>query len=200
MAAKQNTLRIIGGQWRGRKLPFADIEELRPTPDRVRETLFNWMQGAIRDTRCIDLFAGSGALGLEALSRGAAYCLFIDKNNAATARIQQNLETLSCSKGQIVTQDAMRYLRQNPALQQGQNAFDTAFVDPPYAQELAVKCCELLETGNWLNDNARIYIETARPLTQQALPGNWQLYRQKQAGNVCYHLAIKCGSNDSQAK
>lgn len=187
MAANSNTLRIIGGQWRGRKLPFADIPTLRPTPDRVRETLFNWLQQNIHDARCIDLFAGSGALGLEALSRGASHCLFIDKHTEAIAQINKNLATLNCHQGQTLQHDAMTVLQGKPE----QSAFDIAFVDPPYAMDVALKCCHLLESGDWLNDNAHIYIESPTPVTQQDLPGQWNLHRQKQAGNVCYHLAIK---------
>lgn len=187
MVANSNTLRIIGGQWRSRKLPFANIPDLRPTPDRIRETLFNWLQHAIIDARCIDLFSGSGALGLEALSRGARFCLFIDNHQDAITQIDNNLATLQCNQGQTYKQDAITLLQSGPV----QQAFDIAFIDPPYAMDIALKCCESLESGDWLNDNAHIYIESPRPVTQEDLPENWHLHRQKQAGNVCYHLAIK---------
>jgi len=177
-----NTLRIIGGQWRGRKLRFADGEGLRPTTDRVRETLFNWLQPLIEGARCLDLFAGSGALGLEALSRGAAKVQFIERNPRAVQALQDNLTLLHADNGQIQQGDALSYLR-GPA-----QPFDVIFLDPPFRQDLLAPALALLASGGWLNPGARIYIELESELGEPVLPEGWELLRSKQAGQVAYHL------------
>ena len=106
-----NTLRIIGGEWRSRKLSFIDAEGLRPTPDRIRETLFNWLQGTIHGANCLDLFAGSGVLGLEALSRGACQVTFVEKNKAVANQLKTNLDLLK-SDAEVHNQDALAYLQE----------------------------------------------------------------------------------------
>lgn len=186
----RNTVRIIAGQWRNRKLQFADIAELRPTPDRVRETVFNWLQPVIVGSRCLDLFAGSGALGFEALSRGAEHCLFMDKHPQSIEAIQKNLHTLQTSAGETVqgdTLEVLKRLHESPA----DKHFNVAFVDPPYAADCALQCCQLLVDHHWLAEEAWIYIESAKPITQQQLPPHWQLHRRKKAGHVHYHLALQ---------
>jgi len=177
-----NTLRIIGGQWRGRKLRFADGEGLRPTTDRVRETLFNWLQPLIQGARCLDLFAGSGALGLEALSRGAAEVQFIERNPRAVQTLKDNLALLHADNGHVRPGDALAYLR-NPA-----HPFDVVFLDPPFRQNLLAPALELLISGGWLNPDARIYIELESEQALPPLPDEWELLRSKQAGQVAYHL------------
>jgi len=194
-----NTLRIIGGRWRGRKLSFADAPGLRPTPDRVRETLFNWLQQNIAGARCMDLFSGSGALGLEALSRGAEFCLFLDSNHQAISQIQSNLSLLDpqadtespLPQGQprhkAHPTNTLEYLAHNRFAEQ----YDLIFVDPPFAEDCIKTCCQLLETHRWLTNNATIYLESPTIIENHQLPNNWQRYRHKRAGNVHYHLALR---------
>lgn len=186
----RNVVRIIGGQWRSRKLRFSGIADLRPTPDRVRETLFNWLQPVIVSARCLDVFAGSGALGFEALSRGAAYCLFIDKHPQSITGIQRNMALLKTDAGDTITGDSLQILQrlqEAPADKQ----FNVVFVDPPYAMNCALQCCQLLAEHQWLADEAYIYIESATTIDEKQLPPRWKMHRQQKAGNVHYHLAIK---------
>ena len=180
---KQGQLRIIGGDWRGRKLSFPAIEGLRPTSDRVRETLFNWLQMDIPGRRCLDLFAGSGALGLEALSRAAAEVVMVEQDRSAVQQIRQHLQTLNCPKGQVENTDAFSYLK-GPT-----TPFDVVFLDPPYKLACLEECCQLLEQNGWLKDNAFIYLEDSSKNPPPDLPVNWQLTRSKKAGEIGYHLA-----------
>lgn len=185
-----NVVRIIGGQWRSRKLHFSDVPDLRPTPDRVRETVFNWLQPVIIGARCLDVFAGSGALGFEALSRGATHCLFIDKHPQSTADILYNLTLLKTGAGETMTGDSLQilqHLHESP----GDKQFNVVFVDPPYAMNCALQCCQLLVEHQWLADEAYIFIESSTAIDEQQLPQHWKLHRQKKAGNVHYHLAIQ---------
>ena len=181
-----NTLRIIGGRWRGRKLRFADGEGLRPTTDRVRETVFNWLQPVIAGARCLDLFSGSGALGLEALSRGAGEVLFIERNPQAVKALQGNLALLQAEGAEVRQGDALAYLRSEP------RPFDVVFLDPPFRQDLLVPALRLLAEGGWLADHARIYIELEAEQGEPELPVGWELLRSKQAGQVAYHLVAAC--------
>ncbi|CAK0744824.1 16S rRNA m(2)G966 methyltransferase [Gammaproteobacteria bacterium] len=179
-----NQLRIIGGQWRGRRLPFPDAVGLRPTPDRVRETLFNWLQGVVTGARCLDLFAGSGALGLEALSRGAAKTVLVEHNPMVATALRKHLVQLdTVGHGQVVQADAMNYL-QGPS-----QPFDIVFLDPPFHQGWIARCCPLLEERGWLAQGAWIYLETEVGLSPEPLPLGWELVRTRQAGQVGYHLA-----------
>jgi len=186
--ASRNQLRIIAGEWRGRKLPFADVEGLRPTPDRVRETLFNWLAPMIEGAHCLDLFAGSGALGLEALSRGAAEVVMLDQHPKVIQQLKTNLASLDCERAAVQQADALSYLQQTPG-----KPFDVVFLDPPYRKDLLAPCCELLNEQAWLAKGARVYLENERGYTLPALPENWQLARSKKAGQVAYHLAIVGG-------
>ncbi|WP_299878248.1 16S rRNA (guanine(966)-N(2))-methyltransferase RsmD [uncultured Cocleimonas sp.] len=149
-----NTLRIIGGEWRSRKLQFLDAPGLRPTPDRIRETLFNWLQGSIYDSNCLDLFAGSGAIGLEALSRGAKSVDFIEKNAAASEQLNANLQLLK-SDSSVFKMDALSFLDKHSAEQ----PYDIIFLDPPYRQGLLDKSLELLIAKALINKNTLIYLE-----------------------------------------
>lgn len=178
-----NQLRIIGGQWRGRKLAFPDVEGLRPTGDRIRETLFNWLAPDIQGARCLDVFAGSGALGLEALSRGADYSLLLERDTRAANALRQNLQLLKTEAGQLLHQDSLQYLAgDNPG-----KGFDIVFIDPPFALNLWQTVIDTLERGNWLNADARIYLEAPRDCVI-AIPANWHLHRDKHAGQVSYKL------------
>lgn len=183
-----NTLRIIGGQWRSRKLEFPDVEGLRPTPDRVRETLFNWLTPVIGGARCLDLFAGSGALGFEALSRGAAEVIMVENSALAARILRENLTKLNAQGTQIVERDALDFLRQG----RGDHApFDIVFIDPPYHQNLVNPCCAILDQAQWISAHAYLFIEAEASLQKFSLPAGFECTRSKQAGQVGYHLAVR---------
>ena len=215
--AKANQLRIIGGQWRGRKLNFADGEGLRPTMDRVRETLFNWLQSDIAGARCLDLFAGSGALGLEALSRYAGEVVMIDKNPRAIQMIAQNLELLGVNNARLMQMDAGDFLRreaegsslqtaegslcsslqataEGSSLQTAEGSpppkktFDIVFLDPPFNQQLVAVFCDLLDKADCLSEQAIIYIEIEKKTKLPQLPDNWTIIKEKKAGQLAYYL------------
>jgi 16S rRNA (guanine966-N2)-methyltransferase len=188
--ASRGRLRIIGGQWRGRKLQIVETPGLRPTPDRVRETQFNWLSAEIRGSRCLDLFSGSGALGLEALSRGAGHCVFIDTAAAAIAAIRHNLDTLACNSADAWQCDGLRWLQDTPT---PKPPFDIVFLDPPFQQNLLVPACELLEAGAWLAPAAHIYLESGAREETTAVPPGWELKREKLAGEVRYQLFVRRG-------
>lgn len=185
MASPGNQLRIIGGRWRSRRLYFPDVEGLRPTPDRVRETLFNWLAPLIEGARCLDLFAGSGALGIEALSRGAREVIFIERQPLAARQLRRNLTQLGETSAQVIQADALVWLG-GPS-----RPFDIVFLDPPFGSNLLVPTCKRLEQGGWLLDGARLYLETVRDAGKLQLPENWQIIREKTAGQVSYRLAVR---------
>lgn len=182
-------LRIIAGKWRGRKLKFLDRPSLRPTPDRVRETLFNWLQSDIVGCRCIDLFAGSGALGFEAISRGATSVIMIEKDAEVIDQISRNIELLSTDQIEVYRDDAMNFLEIGN--RESKYKFDLVFMDPPYRSELLEPCCKLLEQGQWLEAGSKVYIEYSSDDTFDDLPSNWECLKKKQAGQVGYSLYIK---------
>lgn len=184
-AKSSQSLRIIGGEWRGRKLSFTPIEGLRPTLDRYRETLFNWLMFATEGARCLDLFAGSGALGLEALSRGARQVTFVDQSPQAVRQIDQHLKTLQCKRGNVVCDNALNWL----ASQQAQ--FDLVFLDPPFHQDLLLTALDKLFAGGYINDNGYIYIEAESQFQLPPLPPQWQLHRNKSAKNKVFFLIRK---------
>nr|WP_171011836.1 16S rRNA (guanine(966)-N(2))-methyltransferase RsmD [Pseudomonas sp. 2FE] len=179
----QGQLRIIAGEWRSRQFSFPMAHGLRPTPNRVRETLFNWLAAYVAGARVLDLFAGSGALYLEALSRGASMALALDLNAAAIASLRQALDTLKCGNGQLLHGDALRYLETQPS-----SAFDLVFLDPPFGQSLLLPACTLLEEKGWLADDAWVYTESETAPSGLGLPGNWRLHRENKAGQVYYAL------------
>lgn len=180
--ALRNRFRIIGGRHRGRKLRFVASEGVRPTPDRVRETLFNWLMPAIAGARCLDLFAGSGALGIEAVSRGAGRVVLVDSHPAVVRQLRDNLALLDATTAEVVQADALAFLAGTP------EAFDVVFLDPPYGSDLLAPCIERLEQGGWLADPAWIYLEAPAGEALPALPANWDVQRGKRAGQVGYHL------------
>ncbi|HSY46210.1 MAG TPA: 16S rRNA (guanine(966)-N(2))-methyltransferase RsmD [Steroidobacteraceae bacterium] len=181
-AAHARVLRIIGGTWRGRKLRFPAAAAIRPTPDRVRETLFNWLGAATAGARCLDAFAGSGALGLEALSRGAAHVTFIEQEAAAVAALRERLAEWGAGNALVVRADALRHLAAPPA-----HPYDIVFLDPPFAAGLLARAAALLEHG-WLREGALVYVECAAREPLPSLPASWQPLKAKQAGEVGYHL------------
>lgn len=185
--AQANSLRIIAGKWRGRKVPFPDSEGLRPTSDRVRETLFNWLAPVINEARCLDLFSGSGALSLEALSRGAAHVTLIDASPRVSEQLRKNLSTLECANANLLTINALDWLK---AVKVDQQPFDVVFLDPPFNKQLLAPSCELLESQGLVHEGSYIYIETEADLSL-ALPKSWRLHREKRAGQVAYYLCIK---------
>lgn len=182
-APAAHTLRIIGGQWRGRKLAIIDADGLRPTGDRIRETLFNWLMPHLPGARCLDVYSGSGALGLEALSRGAATATLLELNPKAAAQIRQHLALLNCDQGEVIHTDSLAWLQQPPA----GTGYDVVFVDPPFDLDLWQATVDALEQPGWLREDAAIYVETPRnhPLST---PAHWHLHREKHAGDVSYRL------------
>jgi 16S rRNA (guanine966-N2)-methyltransferase len=182
--ASARTLRIIGGAWRGRRLRFPAATDIRPTPDRVRETLFNWLAARVPGSSCLDLFAGSGALGLEALSRGAARLAFVERDPSAAAAIAARLDEWGAHGARVENVDARRFLERTPA-----EPFDIVFLDPPFASALLAQTAERLEQGGWLANDALIYVECpADGAAQNALPRAWAPLKAKRAGEVGYHL------------
>ena len=180
----RNSVRIIGGGWRGRRVSFPDIPGLRPTPDRVRETLFNWLQPTIVGARCLDLFAGSGALGLEALSRGAVEVVFVEQAVAAARALQEQLIRFAADrKAQVVEMGATRYLRS------AAQPFDIVFLDPPFGRDALAEYVPMLDATNWLNMGGLVYLENEKNAGVPELPSRWELLKSKSAGEVGYHLA-----------
>ena len=175
-------IRIIGGQWRGRKLPVPDSPGLRPTTDRVRETLFNWLAPSMVDARCLDCFAGSGALGLEALSRYAASTTLLEMERHVAQQLQKNLATLKAEHGKVVNTNTLTYLNQSGT------PHDVVFVDPPFRKGLLEETLNLLEVNGWLADSALIYVESEVENGMPPVPANWELHREKIAGQVAYRL------------
>ena len=188
--APRGEVRIIGGAWRSRRLAFPASEGLRPTPDRVRETVFNWLTPYLPGAACLDLFAGSGAFGFEALSRGAARAVLVEKRLEVVAALRHNREQLKAEHADIVHADAVEFLR-GPAA-----AFDIVFLDPPYASGLLAPCVELLDTRGWLKPDAIIYLEAPEG-EAPPLPATWQPVRSKTAGQVGYHLARKTQNKET---
>ncbi len=184
--APSGSVRIIGGAWRGRRIEFPDLPDLRPTPDRVRETLFNWLQHDITGARCLDLFAGSGALGLEALSRGAQDLVFVEQAPAAAHGLTRQLERLGAA-ARVVHSGAARFLHASGEPLGG--PFDIAFLDPPFDQGALAEYVPLLAAVGWLKPGGLVYLEAERSLGAPALPPGWELLKSKSAGEVGYHLA-----------
>ncbi len=179
--ATSGSIRIIAGKYRGRKLPVLMAEGLRPTTDRVKETLFNWLMPYIHGSNCLDCFAGAGSLGFEALSRGAVNVSLIELNKAAAKQLLANKQLLKSDDVVISNTNALDFLKT-----QASDKFDLVFIDPPFRQNLVSQTCELLEAG-WLTEQALIYVEMEAEGNQQ-LPNNWQLLKEKIAGQVAYRL------------
>jgi 16S rRNA (guanine966-N2)-methyltransferase len=205
--AQTRQLRIIGGAWRGRRFRFPPLPGIRPTPDRVRETLFNWLANRVSGARCLDLFAGSGALGLEALSRGALEVIFIERDGTAVRELRARLTEWSASGARVEHRDALQFLRGPPPPQ----PFDIVFLDPPFAAQngpaqrglarselgqdglgsLLQSTLDRLDSRSWLSPGALLYIECPAHGGLPALPEGWQRVKAKQAGKVGYHLVTR---------
>lgn len=181
--ADYGELRIIGGQWRSRRLQFPAVDDVRPTPARVRETLFNWLAPALPGNHCLDLFAGSGALGLEALSRGAASAQFVDQSRPLCEALQRNLKQLDAADHKIICCDVAKLLNTEPARPAG-----IIFMDPPFRQGWLERLLPLIEDNGWVRAGGWVYMEHERELASVPVPARWEEHRQKQAGQVCYRL------------
>ncbi|WP_348708661.1 16S rRNA (guanine(966)-N(2))-methyltransferase RsmD [uncultured Pseudoalteromonas sp.] len=177
-------IRIISGQFRGRKLPVKDVQGLRPTTDRIKETVFNWLMQDTRGAAVLDCFAGSGGLGFEALSRFAERAVFFELDKGAANQLQENISTLKLDNAAIKQGNSLSLLDQNTQNEQ----FDLIFVDPPFRQNLAEKSCFLLEKNNWLSAQALIYVEVESELSDLDTPDNWMLLKEKTAGQVICRL------------
>ncbi len=184
---KLNTIRIIAGQWRGRRLSVANVQGLRPTTDRVRETLFNWLALEIEGARCLDAFAGTGALGLESLSRGAKFVQFIETDLQAKENLQQNLKQLNHDldnfNSEIIAGNTIELLSCEPS-----KKFEIVFLDPPFQSKLLALSMQLLVENNWLSKEAIIYVEQSANDQLPELPAAWQIHRQGKAGQSAYYL------------
>ena len=167
-------LRIIGGEWKSRRLSFTAIEGLRPTQDRVRETLFNWLMYEVEGANCLDVFAGSGALGLEALSRGAKNVSFIEKSSVAANQIKQHLATLNCARGKVIESDALKILSAS-----ANEPMDIIFLDPPFNQQLLLPSCEQLIKQGYSAEESLIYVEAEPGFDITQLPKQWVLVKDK---------------------
>lgn len=178
-------IRIIGGKWRGRKLPVLNSQGLRPTTDRVKETLFNWLMPIIHDAHCLDCFAGSGGLGIEALSRYARETTFVEYERDVAQQIKANLALLNADNGHVIHDSALSFLAK-----QG-TPYNVIFLDPPFHKGMLSQTIQLLENNGWLAQNSYIYIEEEINAETYPLPANWILHREKIAGQVAYRLYIR---------
>jgi 16S rRNA (guanine966-N2)-methyltransferase len=181
---KLNRVRIIGGTWRSRLISFPDQQDLRPTPDRVRETLFNWLGQDLTGLRCLDLFAGSGALGFEAASRGAKQVVMVERERGACAALEANRKTLAATQVEIIRADALDFLRG------GQGVYDVVFLDPPFANDMWDALFALLP--RWLADGGLVYRESG---DQVAAPAGWAVHKTSRAGKVNYQLLKRIETN-----
>lgn len=185
-SALRNEVRIIGGALRSRKVSFCDAEGLRPTPDRIRETLFNWLMAEVPGARCLDLFAGSGVLGFESLSRGAARCVLVEKNPANVLQLRAEAQRLSLDQCAVLEEDALALLRNGRLAPEA--PFHIVFVDPPYRANLWEQACSLLLSSQLLAPGAFLYLESDRPLPELKQWAQLTLWREKLAGKVHYQL------------
>lgn len=181
-------VRIISGLWRGRKLPVLNAEGLRPTTNRVKETVFNWLMNDISGSRCLDCFAGSGSLGIEALSRQAQAVTFLEKFAKASQQLKTNLTTLKANNGTVVNTDTLQFLAQKNSGEK----FDLVFIDPPFNKGFVPKVLELLQQNDWLAENALLYVEVEKNHTSLTLPENWLVIKEKTMGQVESRLIQVC--------
>ena len=181
--APPGRIRIIAGRWRGRRLDVPRLAGLRPTPDRVRETLFNWLMPLVEGVRCLDLFAGTGALGFEAASRGASRVVMVEEARTAVAALREHAVTLGADNVEVIRANVLHWLRSTG------RPYDIVFMDPPFGRGLVAPVCRLLAENGWLAPGAQIYIETESEAANLALPEAWTLVRRRKAGPVRYYLA-----------
>ena len=183
---KPGSVRIIGGRWRGTRLPVPDLPGLRPSGDRGRETLFNWLQAYIHDARCVDLFAGSGVLGLEAVSRGAARAVLVEKSRKAVRVLRESVERLDTQRVEVVDSDAIAWLASCAP-----QSIDIVFIDPPFGAGLGRRALELLAAGNLIASGGLAYLEAGRATPLPAPGPGWEILREKTLGEVRMQLLKK---------
>ena len=181
--SRPGRLRIVAGNWRSRLLDVADVPGLRPTAERIRETLFNWLAPRIAGADCLDLFAGTGALGFEALSRGAGSAVFVERSSQAAAVLRRNIDVLGAATATVVEGDALRFLESTAT-----GPFDVVFLDPPFARNALDELCRLLARSGLLAPGALVYLEDDRKRPDVDLPDDWRVLKRKEAGNVRYML------------
>lgn len=187
---KQGVVRIIAGKWRGRRLKVPDVKNVRPTPDRVRETLFNWLAPIIPEAHCLDLFAGSGVLGFEALSRGAKQVVMVDQSKEVITLLKEECQIFGADNAEIYQAHVPQQL------QRPRHPFDIVFLDPPYQDKMLIPCCQYLEEQEYLADLAHIYLEAHQTIKDNDLPLNWRIIKSQKAGHVFYHLAQRVKINE----
>lgn len=175
-------IRIIAGLWKGKKLPVLDAQGLRPTTDRVKETVFNWLMFKIADKTVLDCYAGSGSLGLEALSRGAKHLTLVEMHKSTAMQLNKNIQSLSGAQATVENQDCLTYLTKT------KQQFDLVFIDPPFNCGLAEKTINALVENNSLADEALVYLEVEKNLKRTIWPEHWQVIKEKTAGEVSYRL------------
>ncbi len=189
-----NQVRIIGGHLRSRKLSFPDADGLRPTADRIRETLFNWLQFDLQGRHCLDLFAGSGVLGIEALSRGASSCIFIEKNVSAADAIAKNLSKLDLHSGNVLCADALAWLSKNVVKDSDINLI---FLDPPFASDYQQLLSAVAEKDEYFPQDCKLYLESPVEVVESGLLQNWRRQKAQKAGKVYYSLWQKQPKKDN---
>jgi 16S rRNA (guanine966-N2)-methyltransferase len=180
-----NQLRLIGGKWRGRKIEFPSLPGLRPTQDRIRETVFNWLSPFISDALCLDLFAGSGALGFEAISRGAKHVVMVDQSNLVAAALKKNRQHLGAENIEIISATV-------PTETAGitRAHFDIIFLDPPFNKNLIQVCIDWLAQENLVKSGTVIYLEHEINHAPLKLPANWHMHKEKQTNSLVYALVL----------
>ena len=183
---KNGFIRLISGKWRGKKLPVKDKEGLRPTTDRTKETLFNWLMHDIRDANCLDCFSGSGSLAFEALSRYAKNVLLLERDKQVVEQLKENITTLKVTNANVIETDSINYLQQAAT-----QKFDIVFIDPPFNKGLVSPCCQALEENEYLTTKALIYIEMEAQSNTAEIPNNWHLLKEKSTGQVTYQLYLR---------
>lgn len=181
---RPGAIRIIGGKWRGRKIAVPDLTGLRPTPDRVRETLFNWLTISLPNAYCLDAFAGTGALGFEALSRGAKQVVMVEQSSVALAALRETATRFEAAENLVIYQANVP-----EQLMQPNTPFDIVFLDPPYQSNLLLPTCHYLEQHHFLASGAYIYLEADALIEDNELPSQWRIIKAGHAGQVYYHLA-----------
>ena len=188
-------LRIVAGKWRSRLLRVADIPDLRPTSERIRETVFNWLGGSVRNARCLDLYAGTGALGFEALSRGAAYVDFVESSGVAVGALETARSELDAENSRVHRRDAVDFLRASAGAQ-----YDIVFLDPPYASDAIAKLCRLLAEEERVAAAALVYYEQPKARQDIEFPPAWRVTHDKTAGQVRFGLVQAPGGPHPQAE
>ena len=184
MSKEESSVRVISGKFRSRKIVFPNNSAIRPTGDRVKESLFNWLQVEVMGANCLDLFAGSGALGIESLSRGAQSVTFVEVDLKAVAALNRNLELLGSPNAIVHKADALKWLEEYSSTER----FDIVYLDPSFSENILTDCCVLLESTNILKNTCMIYIESGDELEKTNVPVNWGIKKSKKAGSVYFYL------------